>query len=421
MLRRNQRAFRERKRTAMQANEQTISSMADMLADLTDIILRSEDHRKNHAVVRKLRDAIELFVSLGDTTETRAQLHTVSETVLEHVPRDDASETTGPNPIAAGWEPNYGLDELIEYENVTNLPQTIRSISEEGKSLTAQCFPSPESLSLTTTIAFPVHSMLDAHPFALRLLWCTLKTAYAALTGTRALGAETAIRLFQFALLYHSREELLSNLNWFLEFGRREIFRLCNVSFANSAVASAASEAVLDTGDARTLHTAVDISASQRPSNAGFERETPLFWNAQEVELYLMNNGARYLDSDTIELNTPLTRQSMVETKYRGTPGSILSKGLAIRRPDDISRFFDFNALLPRADHEINSKAGSIVPRPADSPSHATTRRLVLQASLLFQSLTSISVCLARGPGYHVDAVRGAVMFAAMRSKHLQV
>jgi hypothetical protein len=295
--------------------------------------------------------------------------------------------------------------------------------------------------------------------FALKLLQTTLNLAYLSLLESSGDPASVAMRICRFALLYHSREEILFNLRWFLGPGYLAIPSLSRAIFGFDHTLSVQHlNAMASRNEAKIFSPFVDAQAlveapSKLPRHA--------FMNAWDIEEYLRSKGAAHFDHDVLQIRVqwpgdaeridnfeqnfdeippefgvlgkhhyfePVTRpaeskmlnifEEASSTSYFAPESSNMefqtTTSLNNRVFDSNSNSsskvfdsFDFNALLEGPDRPPRIIGSRILGRPATSA--IQTRTVHLSTSTLLGSLARNSVCLGTGPGFPRASVDMAI------------
>jgi hypothetical protein len=500
-MRRAQKDFRTRRRAAQEAQERRLSTqdriieqMATTFMEFADFVLRSDSLRSDTFTVQKLRETMERFVSLGHIPSNapgwETTLTSESDAVEDvkayeqrpfHVDSDgeklataDGSHNTIPVPQISDADDIVGSS-MIDADSLPSSsvffpPSEHHEKTSHELSIVADYPPLNRNIfgngwlnqlptSFNELRDQPRLFKVDTHPFAIKLLQYTLSMAYYALSSDMDSLAGIGQHMFRFALPFHSKEELLFNLRWFLGPGNQEIARLSYVSYGDTlgtAFQSAyplSQHLLLPAVDTYALDTSMmnerdDISIRSRP-----------FWNAQDVERYLPEKGARFVDPNTIEISQlpfgasfaeritdeslhignhpslsfeartsshiPSRRQmddactprGWSNPESGGYAGAAHLQGENADAPFGLWDFFSFNAVLGN----MGVKPPQELPRsfPHDDPSHRDAlsgkRTYLLRASLLFQNLARLSHCLTIGPGYRRALIDKAIFSAMIR------
>lgn len=226
-MRSAQRAFRKRQKVLVESQEHKLQAMESAILDLTDSILQSKTCTTDGTVVRKIGDAVGLLKSLSKDDEGPTDHNTSSPQVgtgAEEGHEDaevpaHSGQYHGKDSLPHGNPVGYQLGTWQYRRRLLPFAQHHNSAAERPKGVS-------KSHTLPRNISTYWPSILETHPFAIRLLHSTLTAAHAALIGGKGVGTDVAMRLFRYALLYHTRDELLENLQRLLRRGPRELPRL---------------------------------------------------------------------------------------------------------------------------------------------------------------------------------------------------
>lgn len=182
-----------------------------------------------------------------------------------------------------------------------------RSLSSKGEIFGNGWFGLKPSLS---HLSFRGASRADPEgTFALKLMETTLNLTYFSLLECNGDPSGLAMRICQFALLYHSREEILFNLRWFLGPGYLAIPSLSRAIFGFDHTLSVQHLNAMASGnEAKIFSPFIDAQAlveapSKLPRHA--------FMNAWNIEEYLRSKGAVHFDQDVL----PIRVQSSSEVE----------------------------------------------------------------------------------------------------------
>jgi hypothetical protein len=286
--------------------------------------------------------------------------------------------------------------------------------------------------------------------FGLKLITQSLQVAYFALLDETGIYDTLLAQMYRYAFLYHTREEILANLRWFLEHGLPAQRYLGRAVFGFDTTLSLQH---LNIGHVypgfklRILHPLVDAQALL---DADYSCPCPVapFLNAFDVEEHLVAQGAFHIDDEIIYMQTSKTNDAehlpsvrgedipILSTTQRGQNGPVMSANLAeigishwatagtfkkprALQPKSITsvpsnkppshgkhcEMFDFNALLKdRNDQSIMEEV--IVQEQKPRPS---SKIINLSVPLLIDNLVRNSVCLGTGPGYPRNSIEVAI------------
>jgi len=282
----------------------------------------------------------------------------------------------------------------------------------------------------------PLVEGLDSHvgsvksgiqdPLALKIVETTLRTGYLALLGEEASLTNLQKKLFRWALYYHSRDELLFNLRWFLGPGRSSLPILGQASFGfpESYVSPQNSDSfTFGIGSPNVLNPFVDVSAiadaHERPIRS-------VFLNAFDIENYLKRMGAFYFDQAVVKMEVQIPEKlSVIEVPVKSTHGvsTAHSQEVVVEEGNDMppweldlgyaSSGFGTPAdisCIPSCEPSIYSFSESTETYDKRSPQLVT-----LNVPLLLQNLAKVSVCLGKGPGYLQKDVDQAIVSSVLQ------
>jgi hypothetical protein len=155
--------------------------------------------------------------------------------------------------------------------------------------------------------------------FAFKLIEITLTMAYNSLVDYRNDPTSFVMRMCRYALLYHSMEEILFNLRWFLGPGFLAMQSLSRANFGFDHTLSAQSfNAIASSNEAKVLSPFVDAQALVESPN---KIPRLAFMNALDVEEYLKSKGAVHLGQDVVQL------QVQGSSEAEGTENYMLDLG----------------------------------------------------------------------------------------------
>ncbi|KAL2858301.1 hypothetical protein BJX68DRAFT_228346 [Aspergillus pseudodeflectus] len=362
-MRRAQEAFRTRQKAAHDAErdlltkqEAAIGSMTSAFVDFVDFLVRSRSYQMDRNLMRKLHETIRRFMVANDheqCADGRASTTMHSETTTDQQPLE-----------ASGHEDYTSGTDMLSYSTLPGEPNILDYTLGNG-------WPEHYPVSYTMLDERLKPRVHDASPFVRRLIYHTINFGFQLLNGGTEYPLELAKRVFQFSLLFHSRQELLFNLRWFLGPGSQELVRLAFVPFEGSPT-----PATEDSVNTTSLVPAVDAYAVNATRINGFDNAAAApFVNAQEVELYLHEKGAHFLDGDTIEVPLPESPPTTDEILQPST--------------------FTYHGQTEQICAYDNLKYR-------------------LRTSLLIENLIYISVCLSKGPAYRRHDLDHAIFLSTI-------
>ncbi|KAG4442289.1 hypothetical protein IFR05_002213 [Cadophora sp. M221] len=309
-IRRAQEAFRLRKLAATRSLEDKIESlqacvrdMSTIFLDLSDSMIQSNVLHQDPAIGQNLVSATSKFITLAKTAvddledtadEASEEIITTSdrETVHSQPQRSFVTSSSLANdrqPSSTFPTPDFSVP-----EDFNPVPETLLKREIFGNGWFGL---QPEILSRLTTANTADMGRLDSS-FGVTLLQTTLSIAYEYLIDTTGAYYPITKDMYQFALLYHSREELLFNLRWFLGPGLRTLRALGRAVFGyNSSLSLQYLNAVSSGTEPKILNPLVDASAFVEA-----QKKFPAvqYLNAFDVENYILSKGAFHIDRDVI-------------------------------------------------------------------------------------------------------------------------
>jgi hypothetical protein len=382
--------------------------MSAAFVDLTDYVIASEPLKSNPKVLQQLLDTTQRALTLAREQNDIQNEDDVLEAGSEHDTRDSQALPLHSSPRPRSHDISSRIQQPSAYPEMEFQANLALDSGVLGNGWFGQVPAVLESNALPPQQ--PLQSV-DQSAFGFRLLQCTLQVAYWSLMDADHQSfSNDAWRKFRFALQFHSREEILFNLRWFLGPGLVDSARLMDISSATSSL----------TSDYALLNPMVDASAQAEAklTRNGWGNDTvESFFGVKGVEDYLQQRDVQFLDSNTIEL-------SMHTASYQAAQGknfictasddcvvAVADKSLDSRdlgphhqsqTTSPMLRAFNFNAILPGLD-PTPIKTTRQVRMETDlekSSLSFTARRNKVKVETLFRSLCTISVCLFRGPGY---------------------
>lgn len=243
-------------------------------------------------------------------------------------------------------------------------------------------------------------------PLAMKIIIATIQIGYHALFETIQLPGDSsriiANRVFNYSLRYHSAEEIMFNLRWFLGPGQQEMHRLGNISFVTGPFAHIYREALKSHRRVGEFVPAIDDDAFREVapmrgaalSESVVVTDEDAYVNANAVERYLWEKGIWFVGNDDI-VEVPGSVVELMPARGAAAPAGSRQRGRS-RAPKPWD-FFNFNNVF-------------VGDRPP-SPGALSVR--VSQTKLL-TSLVGTAVCLASGPGYERRLIDEAIKAAVV-------
>ena len=395
--------FRVRKQAVQQSQEQhirrleeTIQRISSAFLGLADTMLQSDTAITDPSLMEELGRTTENIADLarslddGQESETSpaAEVPTVDEaataTTVTSAPPSIDSRSAGPTTGVL----------------VTHAPILNTNIFGNGWfGQVASNFPHLAECTVT-----PLPSVSD-FPLAVKIIIATIHIGYQALFETIQLPGDSSRmivnRVFNYSLRYHSAEEIMFNLRWFLGPGQQETHRLGNISFVTGPFAHIYREALKSHRRVGEFVPAIDddafrevAPAREAVSESVVVTDEDAYVNANAVERYLWEKGIWFVGNDDI-IEVPASVVESMPAFGAAAPAGARQGGPS--RPPKPWDFFNFNSVF-------------IGDRPP-SPGALSVR--VSQTKLL-RSLVGTAVCLASGPGYERRLIDEAIKAAVV-------
>ncbi|KAM0083246.1 hypothetical protein ACKRZS_004516 [Fusarium odoratissimum] len=360
--------------------EGVIEKMSTVLVEFTDGLLQQDAVQQSPGMIASIQGVIADILTLaneaGDPEQdpkARKARGKATETQY-YSPKDFEDEFPSSNPnitiTATPDDPMTAISPMpLTDDSPINMPlfedttvplPVVPTVYSQAK-YPPSTIPAPLSPLLWTS-SLPT---LSLNSFICRLTHSCFKVG--CLVLSRSIDAPIPLseesRMFGSTLRYRERDEMILRMRWLLGPGKHELQTLAELpwggrwwdqEFSGSDLANYATNASM-----------VDSSA-------------PQFLSVLGVEKQLIALGARFVDKETIELDS---------SALAILSGNRLEPSCA--QPDSWS----FVNLFPSKDS-----------RPQlDSP------RVRVSLNLLIANLTKIAVCLMKGPGFPRQALRGAI------------
>ncbi|KAK0119140.1 hypothetical protein ONS96_012207 [Cadophora gregata f. sp. sojae] len=328
-IRRAQEAFRLRKLAAtkslegrVESLEACIQDMSTVFVDLSDSLIRSAALQKDPATTHSLVAATSKFVTLA-------------KDVMDD--SDDVIDTA----LYPGSNSSYGGKATRPTVGITSLPnnrQTKSTTAPVPRLLVPEHFnPVPATLlkkevfgngwfglqpEVLRRLSPPKSAdlgQLDGS-FGVKLLQTTLSVAYEYLMDVSGSHYDIIMNMYGFALMYHTKEELIFNLRWFLGPGFRALRALGRAVFGYSSSLSLQYLSANSSGlEPKILNPLIDALALVEAQKT---YPTIQYLNAFDVEDYIISKGAFHIDQDTILLR--VVDDERLNPEWSGTVASSL-------------------------------------------------------------------------------------------------
>ncbi|RDW73685.1 hypothetical protein BP5796_07127 [Coleophoma crateriformis] len=453
-MRKAQEAHRLRQQEFKSAQEQKIATlegiieqMSSIFGSFADSLLNSEVLRRDQNSLNELYTTMNLFVAVARRAE-KVSGEALDIVVTGHMSPDHTNTSiVAPNQHTSP----YGSE--IKQTSDDHIPADWQDSHQS--SWTFADAVRPRFSSITTSRLLPLSNVFgngwpsqnpthainfrkssysaqlerpNEHSIALKLVQGTLNIAYDSLLHDFHNPTAIARRMFRYALLTHSREELLFRLRWFLGPGYREIHLLRHASF----------------GDASDKNDQLGLASDRllRPEVDSFIEQINArpFLSASEIEEYLVKKGALFLDPHRIEISwemidSPthslgstiharsngqmaseirdhLFNNSTSSTKRQATANEYM-ENTPLMPPQALIGIFNFNAIVgdTSVNHEVLAKS-SFQHHDSLQASYPYPKlqRYVVQVSTLVKCLVKASACLGKGPGYERAMIDDAII-----------
>ncbi|KAH7364304.1 hypothetical protein BKA65DRAFT_546193 [Rhexocercosporidium sp. MPI-PUGE-AT-0058] len=311
-IRKAQETFRLRKQAATRSLEEKVESlqacvrdMSTIFLDLSDSMIQSDVLNQDPAIGKNLVSATSRFITLAKSAVEDSEDNTDAASERIITPSDPQTSHSQPRPFSV--TPSINDRRRSPIIPATNFPVTEDFNPVPETLLKKEIFGNgwfglqPEILSRLSPTDADL-GRLDSS-FGVILLQTTLSVAYEYLIDTTGTHWPVATDMYQFALLYHSREELLFNLRWFLGPGLRTLRGLGRAVFGFSSALSLQYLNAVNSGmEPKILNPLVDALALIEA-----QKNFPVvqYLNAFEVEDYIISKGAFHIDRYVVYLRVP--------------------------------------------------------------------------------------------------------------------
>jgi len=423
--------------------------MSHVFLDFTKSIFSSATLRDDKELSKNLFEATSRIVDLAkiavhedgeDETSTRVDDMKITRTEERRSTEREIHESSDSNEMVPEVEPDREIEDLGALEMMDH--QIVVSPSS-SRVLDATQHPYPLATDALGPYSLFGNGWFDQRPnniilnspneihsggrfeesFAMKIIQSTLELAYLALLGEEKDIAELQMQMFRFSLRYHSREELLFNLRWFLGPGRSNfpVLGYASFGFDNKDITPLNSESInFGIGSPNILNPFVDVSAIEEVNNEPVKSD---LLNAVGVESYLRRMGAIYIDDNVVQMEIEaggdLSAGGVLLSTTRGrSPGPGLEK--LNGSPQETGSSFTSSTFGTPGDTSLPSLDSFGVPDPHGLPeqhsSPSSFRQMVtLNLPLLLQNLAAISMCLGKGPGYLQKDVEQAIISSVLQ------
>jgi hypothetical protein len=421
--------------------------MSNVFLDFTKSMFNSETLQEDKELSKKLFEATSRIVALAkiadhedgeDEASTGVDEMKISSTEKRRSTEREIHKTSGDSDTVPEAKPENGLEDL---ETLELLDQQIVPSPASSRVLDATQPPYPLATDALGPYSIfgngwfdqkPNHiasiSSLDASLFegtlAMKVIESTLRLAYLALLGEEKDIAELQMQMFRFSLLYHSREELLFNLRWFLGPGRSSFPVLGHASFGfdNKDISPWYPENFnYGIGAPNILNPFIDVSAIELVNSEPTKSD---LLNAVGVENYLRKIGAVYIGNNVVQVEIEApgelpTGQRSPQTSQGTTPG-LTFEGVNDILLQELGSNFTSSTFGTPEDNSLPSLnsfsvPNSLGPYEQQTPQPPIRQMVTLDVPLLLQNLAAISMCLGKGPGYLQKDVDQAIVSSILQ------
>ncbi|UKZ56490.1 hypothetical protein TrVGV298_010327 [Trichoderma virens] len=338
--------FRARRRATEVENElrisqleKTVERMGDTFLTLVNHVVRSNQKRKDLELAERLQESINTFLTLaasssdqgGDSINTRNH-GDIRQPTLQGVRNPGNEERAG----LAAFVEDTSSSQQVSASSAWN-PQNsgklwnLRDQFDPPPFMFSERIGPPANLlgnGWTGGLPFPHKSTLGqavGHPVTQSMSTLIIQATlyyvyYILLEANDPSRSDAAMSIFRYALKSHSRDELLSNIRWFLGPGQRETYRLGIAEFQILNTQGRDKFPMLN--PAVYSHALSDIWVQKQHSSS--LDQTLL--NASGVESYLLQRGLRRITHDILEIDLEQHdsyREVQPETKSTRTPNLI--------------------------------------------------------------------------------------------------
>ncbi|KAK6541399.1 hypothetical protein TWF694_007211 [Orbilia ellipsospora] len=451
-VRRAQREFRLRQQAERETEtkyltilEEVVEGMSVIFTEVIDAGLHSKICHQDPTLLNLLHTSMQRFIVLADRAacfkakDFSAEIEPGEFEIDEDSPQLlDSSDLTVPdsagtvmpdfysqppaNPPSSGGIVRHTREPKEHVASASNLEKSFSHGSIFGNGWLDQA---PKNISFIGPQQFGFN--YENHKIAITLLHTTLSTAYDALLNKDERNDPTPLgkSMFQYALLYYSKQELLYTLRWFLGPGSSQIYRLRFINNTPKPVTCSASDII-----SRFFTPVVDSNDIHTP-----QQKTPTFLDAFGIELYLKRRGAKFLDSHKMEIPSVEEFPPLLAVKSSHTISAPAIKSLdgsiGLPNSNEVARITyqqDYFAMPPTNLIDFLSLNVFTGGKQAtnDTPSTdsfrslstkesgvAKAKPLIIHISKLLENLTLVSNCLLAGPGYQWESIEMAILASA--------
>lgn len=426
--------------------EATIDRLNASFLELADSVIVSEAYKKDPGVLQKLIATTRQVVALAQVnneSESTAVSSILTDVVDAHTNTSRELESPDYTPALNQHNITVALRPQHKWLSISNdlqvqLPQT-RADTPPKSRFTGLENPFGNGWVSKLPQVLEVVSKrssvkVDQNSFGFRLLQFTLQNAYWALFNATNANPNISESMFRFARPFHSKEELLYNIRWFIGPGRSDSHILMDKSLHDLDALLKDDENILDPMINIVAIEEMKLKQVYSPSS-----KLGTFFSVKEIEDYLGAKDARYIDQNTLEISVispnPILEILSPDVQSKVTingntglgilnqsdeTGEMQNLGL-FSSPSDAATQFSYQYPISNAEMPLSSP-NNYEQTPISSASSAQLlpcgkyihRRIRVQVQTLLHSLTDISVCLVKGPGYEQSVLETAITSAVI-------
>jgi hypothetical protein len=404
-----QHAFRVRRQAAhaalerqIERQESTMKQMASIFLRFSDDMMQSEFAKLDADLMQKLQQSMKHIVTLvkdmddGDndsdsdrpSKEVRPSMsaHPARDVVLlPAVDGDSMCQQKAPESSQGrADEPNAPMNHAVQGNSASTTKVTLVNSNPPAiANVFGNGWPGHPPPVYTTLRDMGIDHQISFHALSLKVIHFALQRAYFTLLESVDISTGLVHSMFQFSLARHSRQDILFTIRWFLGPGHAEMYRL--------AIAPFGPPPAMEIPPIPILNPIVDTEALEnldgRHSRVSFAEQP--FLNSNSVVTYLLSKGIRIVDDDTLEWPASIGN----------TFAPVQAPPQHSSDPSKYSTFLSADTFFP---------SGHVQDLGTSSRLSSVQMGRISQ-SLLFRSLSDISVCLAFGPGFRTECLDRAI------------
>lgn len=363
--------------------------------NLTGHLIRSSAIQNDQALVNEILNAAKQFCDLARVVDQDGQNSELPDPdhPLQHV--TDTATVATPIQTVDQMRPTATASTQHDPNRVKRVSGFDASDRDQSYEIPVSQPPSHQILASPSYFNLEFAVSGDISSIGSRLLRMTLSSGYEALRGNPGHITDLGIRIFGLTLSFRSRDDVLSEFQWWLGPGQPLAARLKQARHYPGVPTSDTYFSVEDVAallqDIGVVHTQDDFL------------EFPSRMNM--LDGLESNFGINTLGKTNLQQSRMYIRQDSLpprkESAWRSNPAL---------------QAFNFNSLMGNTAQEERHEASHY--KSAEPEVKRDTRRTV-PISVFLQSLANISVCLSIGPGYPQRAVK-ALIYASISGIPLQ-